>query len=277
MKHIIRQNIIKNCPVSIEDINIAHDIFGDDIGTLKGKSVRRPSPIIKNDNIEIPPEIKQQHKQIDLHIDIMYVNSLPMLTGINDPIMHRSLIPLENRTETEIYHALDVILRFVNDAGHYVKVINCDGEFKPLMDKVADELYVRMNYTTMGEHVPKAERNNRTIKERIRAAYHNLPYKHLPKVMWRKLAMLCTDQLNYFPAKGGVSAYFSPYTLMTGKQLDYNKHCQIPFGQYVQANDEPNPTNTNAPRTLDCIYLRPTNNIQGGHELMDLATGRVIT
>jgi hypothetical protein len=45
----------------------------------------------------------------------------------------------------------------------------------------------------------------------------------------------------------------------------------------VQANNEPNPTNTNAPRTIDCIYLRPFSNIQGGHELLDLRSGRVIT
>jgi hypothetical protein len=29
--------------------------------------------------------------------------------------------------------------------------------------------------------VPEAERNNRTIAERIRAAYHNLPYRVIPK------------------------------------------------------------------------------------------------
>ena len=44
------------------------------------------------------------------------------------------------------------------------------------MDEVKDELDVDMNYTSQGEHVPEAERNNRTIGERIRAAYHNLPY-----------------------------------------------------------------------------------------------------
>ena len=60
--------------------------------------------------------------------------------------------------------------------------------------------------------------------------------------------------------------------------MDFEKHCQIPFGAYVQANQENDPKNTNAPRTIDCIYLRPvTQNIQGGHELMDLNSGRMIT
>jgi hypothetical protein len=60
-------------------------------------------------------------------------------------------------------------------------------------------------------HVPEAERNNRMIEERIRATYHNLPYKAIPKTMIRHLAMVCTEQLNLFPAKGGVSVYYSPH------------------------------------------------------------------
>jgi hypothetical protein len=35
------------------------------------------------------------------------------------------------------------------------------------MDTVADKLDIIMNYATASEHVPEAERNNRTIQERI--------------------------------------------------------------------------------------------------------------
>ena len=150
-------------------------------------------------------------------------------------------------------------------------MIHCDQEFKPIMDQVKDELDIQMNYTITEEHVPEAERNNRTIAGRIRAAYHLLPYKTMPKLMLRYLAMVCTHQLNLFPAKGGISPYLSPHVLVGGQNLDYEKHCQIPFGAYIQANQENNPKNTNAPRTIDAIYLRPVpHNIQGGHELMDL-------
>ena len=145
------------------------------------------------------------------------------------------------------------------------------------MDEIADNLDVQMNYTTTDEHVPEAERNNRTIQERYRTAYHNMPFKVIPKVMIKYLAMVATDQLNMFPAKGGVSPYLSPHVILTGRAFDYEKHCKIPFGAYVQANNQSLPTNTNAPRTIDCIYLRPTKNKQGGHELMDIASGRVIT
>ncbi|MGC8553854.1 MAG: hypothetical protein ACP5O7_13515, partial [Phycisphaerae bacterium] len=69
----------------------------------------------------------------------------------------------------------------------------------------------------------------------------------------------------------------SPHVILGGRNIDYNKHCQVPFGAYVQAVQENNPKNTNAPRTIDAIYLRPVDNIQGGHELMDLNSGRLIT
>ena len=65
--------------------------------------------------------------------------------------------------------------------------------------------------------------------------------------------------------------------LLHQTSLDYTKHCSVPFGAYVQAHHENNPTNTNAARTIDAIYLRPNNNMQGGHELLNLSTGKVIT
>jgi hypothetical protein len=63
-KHILRQNIIKNCPVTPEDVNIAEKIFGGDTGTLKGKSTRRRPTPVKDDLVEIPPELLEQHQTL---------------------------------------------------------------------------------------------------------------------------------------------------------------------------------------------------------------------
>jgi hypothetical protein len=54
-KAILRQNIIKNCPVTIEDVVTAEKIFGPDIGSFKGKSTRSKPIPVKRDLIEIPP------------------------------------------------------------------------------------------------------------------------------------------------------------------------------------------------------------------------------
>ena len=53
LKHILRQRIITNCPVTIEDVNIAADICGPDVGTLKGKSTRPKSTPYKEDYLSL--------------------------------------------------------------------------------------------------------------------------------------------------------------------------------------------------------------------------------
>jgi hypothetical protein len=184
---------------------------------------------------------------------------------------------MDTKQHEEYYRALDEILRQYNNAGFVIKTIHCNGEYCGMMEKVKDNLDVTMNFTNAQDHVPEAERNNRTIKERIRASYHRLPYKAIPRIMIRYMTMNQANQLNLFPAKGGVSSYYSPRMLLHQTSLDYTKHCTVPFGAYVQANHETTRTRSSTTRMLDAIYLRPAQNQQGGHELMDLNSGKLIT
>ena len=275
-KSLLKANMIANCPVMAEDVNIAEKIFGPSVSSLKGKSARTTPKPVRADVIEIPPELIEKHREIELCMDAMCVNKEGMLTAIDRTIKFRSLVPIDSKVKAEHCRALDVILRKCNSAGFVIKMTHCDGEYRSMMDEVKDNLDVDVNCANAFDHVPEAERNNRTIKERVRAACHRLPCKKLPRVMMRYLAMVQTNQLNFFPVKGGISSHCSPRTILGGTPLDCDKHCVIPFGACVQANHESNPTNDNTARTIDCICLRPCNNVQGGHELMDLNSGRVI-
>jgi hypothetical protein len=238
---------------------------------LKGKTTRRRPTPVREDLVEIPPEMLDQHQDLTYCMDIMFVNGMPMMTGIDRSIRFRSLVPLTSRVVSEMFCALDVILRAFNKWGFRIKTINCDGEFRTLMNEVNDTVDIEMNYTSRGEYVPEAERNNCTIGERIRTTYHNLPYKVIPKVMLKYLAMVSTNQLNLFLAKGGVSPSCSPAVIMTGKNMDYMKHCQVEFGAYV-ATSKPRKRSYKytSPQTIDAIYLHPMMNIQGGHEIDNL-------
>jgi hypothetical protein len=276
-KTLIKMNAIRNCPVTTEDVNIAKKIFGADMSSLKGKLTRQKSTPVREDTVKIPEELIAHNRKIELCINIMYVNECGFMTTIDQTIRFRSAIPIDNRVHKEYYRALDMVLRMYNSAGFHIKTIHCDGEFRAMMEKVKDNLGVRMNFTNALDHVPEAERNNRTIKERVRAAYHRLLYKALPRTLIRYLVTTQASQLNLFPAKGGISPYYSLRTILGLPVLDFDKHCAVPFGAYVQANHETNQTNSNAARTLDAIYLRPGVNMQGGHELYDLNLNREIT
>jgi hypothetical protein len=98
----------------------------------------------------------------------------------------------------------------------------------------------------------------------------------LPRTMVKYLVMESAKKLNYFPNKNGVSKYYSPRMILHQENIDYERHCEYRIGEYVLAHDEPKRTDTNAPRALDCIYLRALDGIQEGHELLHLQTNSVI-
>jgi hypothetical protein len=135
---------------------------------------------------------------------------------------------------------------------------------------------ITVYYCNAQEHIPEAEWNNRTIKECIRATFHWLPYSRLLSVVIQVLTMESAKMLNYCVPKGGVSKFYSPRMIVTKDNLNYDKHCMIPLGTYVQADHKATFKNDNHPCTLDCLYLRYVNNDQGGHELLDLRTGKTI-
>lgn len=46
LKLFLRQNIMKNFPVTVKDMNLAEEIFGRDVATLKGKTTRKKPKVI---------------------------------------------------------------------------------------------------------------------------------------------------------------------------------------------------------------------------------------
>ena len=131
------------------------------------------------------------------------------------------------------------------------------------MEEIQDELDIEMNFSNPGEHVGQAKRNNRFLGERIQACYQNLPYKAIPRIMIKHMCMNQAKNATVFPAKNGISAHYSPHTIITGQAIDFEKHCKFEFGTYVQAFVRSD--NSLRARTIDAIYLTPGDNRQGGH------------
>ena len=273
LKTVIKSRLIDDNPVTPAHVDIAEGIWGKDIPKLKGSTKRSQPKAVIDDLIQLPPEIYEKHPDLTLEIDIMYVNRLPMLTGIDTTLKYRSFEPLTCRTITEIHRALKTFLRTYNRGGFKITRIDCDNEFRPLLDKI--EIEVEMNFANPGDHCPHVERNNQTVKERIRAILHGLPFKYFPKQLIRAIGIKATKGLNILPAKDGVSDRYGPHSLMTSRNLKYSDF-MFPIGSYVQADEETNPRNSNEERTSDCIYLYPADNRQDGHEVMHIQTGEIV-
>jgi hypothetical protein len=66
MKWGIQSNLIKDCPVTVKDMGTAIKVWGPSIAMLNGKTVRTTPPVVRQDVIEIPKEIRELHKDVTL-------------------------------------------------------------------------------------------------------------------------------------------------------------------------------------------------------------------
>jgi hypothetical protein len=94
LRNFICQNLAKDCPITLTDVNNAEKIFDPDVGALKGKSTRSKLVPIKEDVVAIPKGVTEQHSKLVLHFDLMFINGFPLLTCIDGSIQFRTTIPL---------------------------------------------------------------------------------------------------------------------------------------------------------------------------------------
>ncbi len=70
MKWVIQSNLIKDCPDTVKDMGTGIKVWGPSIAMLKRKTVRTTPPVVRQDVIKIPKEIRVLHKDVTLAIDI---------------------------------------------------------------------------------------------------------------------------------------------------------------------------------------------------------------
>ena len=209
-------------------------------------------------------------------MDILHVNGVAFLATISKHIFFTTIDTLADTTMVEVFASLKKIVNIYRRCDMRPRIIMADGAFKnTYMEDNLAKLGIKLNPTARDEHVGDIERRIRTIKERMRATYNTLPFAVIPKIMIIEMAKQATFWLNSFPHPLGISSTMSPRQIVTGEQIDYNRHCRFKFGEYVQCHEEHE--NSMAPRTIGALALRPTGNRQGSFYFLNLASGRVIS
>jgi hypothetical protein len=268
---IIGGNQLPNCPIGKEDIIAAENIFGKSVAGLKGKTTRHKPTTVTGNYMPLPLRIVEKYHNVTLAFDIMYVNKIAFLVTLSRNIRFGTAERLPSRNGTDVVKALKAVVKIYKARGFKVSTLLGDGEFEPLRSDVYD-MGCELNVTSNDEHVGDIERYIRTIKERARASFHLTPFQKMPPLMIQDLIGGCVFWLNVFPNELGISDTMSPRTILSGKTIDYKRHCRIMFGAYAQVHEEHD--NSLQTRTAGAIALRPTGNEQGGFYFMSLATGR---
>ena len=71
-KNLIVHNMIKNCPITIKDVDNCENIYGKDVAALKGKVTEHKPEIVRTDYVELPPAIYDNNKNIVLCAHIFF-------------------------------------------------------------------------------------------------------------------------------------------------------------------------------------------------------------
>ena len=273
LEGLVREKLIANCPVTVQDVHNANRIFGPDLANLRGKTTRKKPEHVRVDYVEIPRDIIDMHKYVTLVADVMFVNGLPFLVSSSRGISLVTIEYLPSRTAKRLAIALERVLKVYAKGGFAVQTMMMDMEFEKLVDFLPT---VAINTTAAREHVGEIERKIRVIKERARGTINTLPYLQLPRLMVIELMHFCVMWMNSFPVKSGISEKWSPRELISRHKLDAKLHCKAPFGAYCEVHTDSDITNTMEPRTKWAICLGPTGNMQGSYKFMSLTTGKKI-
>jgi acetolactate synthase regulatory subunit len=165
---IVDDNLLPNCPITRKDILAAEHIFGPDMGSLKGKTVRKAAAPVDLRNVDIPASLITQYREVVLAADVMFVNKIPFFVTISRDIKFGTSELLPNQKPDALKNALSHALRIYKTRGFVVCTVLMDGQFEPLRGDIAD-LQVTLNTVSNDEHVPEVERHIRTLKSALGA------------------------------------------------------------------------------------------------------------
>ena len=145
-----------NFPVTKADNLVAEDIFGPEVGILKGQTTRRKPDMVQGVVEPIPPSVMRQYRHVTLGADIMHANSIPFFVMVSRHIKFGTIEPLINRKQEVLVNAIKAVVQIYRRAGFQVTQSLMDGKFESLHGKLAD-CGIALNTTASDEHVGEAE------------------------------------------------------------------------------------------------------------------------
>ncbi len=127
---MVRLPMIKNCPLTLADIKIAQDVYGPDIPSLKGKTVRQQPPSVVTDYVQVPPEIYERNQEIIVVSDLTFVSGLSFLVTVSQGI---DLVTSEHFPDVTAIHLRDTVnwnIKVYNKKEFIIQIALMNGQFE---------------------------------------------------------------------------------------------------------------------------------------------------
>ena len=267
---LVASNNLSNCTVTAADIRRAFKIYGGDVAAIKGKTTRETISS-KYESADVDPDKRQV-----MHSDVMHVRNQRFLISVVSPLELTLVTPIDNEKINTLVTAIKSQLHTLGARGFFIPELKVDPH-SSLSGLVSRLDGVHVQTVGAGDHVSKAERKIRTIKERLRSIIASLPYR-LPDKCVKDLVMFVVNRINIQPYAGGGNFNLSPRVLFTGKKIDAIKELTLSFGDYAEVRDPKARSNhPDDARTESAIALYPIGNDNGSWRFLCLQNNSYIT
>ena len=166
---LLKNNMIKDSKVSLEDAKRALHIYGEDTAVVKGRTTKNKQSKIEYIKLpELPRTILLKHDKINLMVDYMIVQGVQFLTTISAKLNYRTVeaLPYVNKKgvkKEDILQGVKKVINLYQSRGLIVQQISGDNEFECIREDISPIL---LNITAAEEHVSPVERSIRSIKDR---------------------------------------------------------------------------------------------------------------
>ena len=118
-KKATKMNFIHNCPVTVDDIDVAEDIFGKDICALKGKTVRKTPCNVTIDTIKTPKETMKSHNDTFSGTDTMHANGLAFFITVSSKIKFVTVEEIKSRSMKMISKCIEGVIQIHNKRNRF--------------------------------------------------------------------------------------------------------------------------------------------------------------
>lgn len=265
---------ILNCHLESSDLRTARKIFGPECpGCLMGK-MTRPAAVSSTSE---PPLSIGQH----VHCDIVFLmdasgRKMPYLFSVDGHTNYLCCAKMSSKAQAQLELHLMRIVNVYKLFGHTVTVIRSDKEH--VFDSVRDFLAghaIQLMQTSPESHERKVERQVRTVRERLRATIHGLPYR-LPRFLYPQLVEYVISSLNMVPnIHTGTRC---PRELFTNRKVNMATDLRAAFGDLILCKVPNMAANADlAPRAEYAIVVGRDTNSSGNIKVCLLHNKEVVT
>ena len=135
----VERNLILNCPVTRQDILRTDNIFGHNIGSLKGNTIRTAQKHIEINIQDIPQDIMEKHIHVTMTVDLMFINRILFVMTTTRNIHFGMAKLVKDMKNNTLVTSIEQVMPAYQSRGFKIQAILGDGQLKHIKQIIEEK------------------------------------------------------------------------------------------------------------------------------------------